>query len=137
MRGEFNRGSLGRGARTPRGAFQLAAGKGVKLATQAKILRASDQVRAKVEKHHSAHRTEWINKRYANLLSKVGNNPKPKPPLGLISDPKLLLMSKVRHEVAMSRTQRIARVEKAVANMLATGRVRENRRLDWGKGLGE
>lgn len=136
MRDEFNRASFGRGARTPRGTFQLAGGADIPLSKQAKILRASDQVRAKVEKHHAAHQEKWTIKRYGDLLVKAGNSPRPAP-LGFSNDPKVAMMSRALTETAGKRTQRLARVERATSNMLASGRVRASRKMNWGRGLGE
>ena len=60
-----------------------------------------------------------------------------KKPLGLNNDPKVAMMARAKTEVSAKRTQRLARVEKAASNMLASGRVRQSRKMDWGRGLAD
>ena len=136
MRGEFNRASTGRGSQSLRGSFNRSGGSGISMAQHAKVMRASDLVRARVEAHHSANKARWVSGRYGDMLGKAGNTPRPAP-LGLTNDPKAAMMERATREIDHKRVQRLARVEKATTNMLAGSRLRATRKMNWGVGLGD
>lgn len=106
------------------------------VATVAKVMRAGDQARHQAKAHYQKHKESWAQKRYGELLSRHGNTLSFAPP-GQANDPAQALMSRARTEVASRQNARLERIEKAQANMAATGRVRPSRRMNWDKGLGE
>lgn len=110
-------------------------GKGVSLGKAARILRSADEVKAKVNAHHQKHASAWTQKRYQQLLKKDA----PKATLSLrgMSDPKERLMAQAQNGVAGKLTSRTASVDRARSRMLQSGQVREGRRPQWGRGLGE
>lgn len=138
MRGEFGRATGGRGtSASTRGQFSRAtSGSPLPLATQAKIMRAADMVAAKANTLHEKHKADRTIKRYGELLSKSGSS-RALTPMGTQSDAKARLMSQAASDVATKHSNRLSRIDRARDRMLDTGRVRANRKLDWGKGLAD
>lgn len=135
MRNEFNRSASGRGSGL-RGSFHKAAGSKLPIAMQAKILRTSDQVRAKVEKHHAVHEQKWVSKRFTELLLKTPISRELTHP-GAVNDPKARLMTKAKQHVASKKAGRLKQVETIKARMLGGSPIRANRKMNWGQGLGD
>lgn len=133
MRNEFNRSASGRGTGL-RASFNKAAGSKLLIATQAKILRASDQVRAKVAKHHAKNEQKWVSKRYTELLLKTPMTRELTLP-GSVNDPKARLMTRAKAEIAVKKAGRLKRIDVAEAKMLGGSSIRSNRKVDWGRGL--
>ena len=132
-RGEDGRGSF---TRSTRSVAYASRADGVDLGTATKIIRASDEARAKVEAHHDDNRERWTTERYGKLLAK-GTVDRSLTPDGSVDDPKAKAMAKAAAGVAHKLVGRLQRVERAEANMLQSGRIRDKRTVDRGKGLGE
>ena len=137
-RGEGGRGSGARGSfnRATKLEAIRSAGTSTKPDDAIKIVRAGDQVRARVAAHGAKHQGTWTQTRFDDAFAKIGPAPALKPD-GSVEDSKTKAMTQAKAGVVAKQAQRLSRVQKAETNMLATGKVRENRKVIWGKGLGE
>jgi hypothetical protein len=130
-RGESRGETARRSSASLRGSFRDTGAVRIPLAMAAKVHRAADLVRARAERHHETHSKTKVAKAYTRLLLKSSLTLSLTPP-GMMSDPKAALMDRAVKEVAHGQAQRLARIDKARASLLSTGKLRQNRDLQWG-----
>lgn len=118
-------------ARPLSGSFRQTAALRIPLATAAKIHRAADLTRNHAVEHYEKHRDTFIARAYTRLLVKSAPTLALTPP-GVTVDPKALLAARARKEVAYRHGQRLLRIEATRKSMLATGKLRDGRDLQWG-----
>lgn len=101
------------------------------LSEAAKVHRAADTVREKVQAHYEKHREQWVVRQYGRLLAKSAPTLTLHPP-GMAVDPKIALMQRATKEVAHRHTQRLHRIDKARNSMLTGSAMRQSRKIEWG-----
>lgn len=132
-RGEDGRGSF---TRSTRSAAYASRAEGMEVGLATKIIRAGDEAAAQATTHHDKHRESWTTERYGKLLAK-GDVERALTPDGSVVDPKSRAMARAGAAVAGKQAGRLQQIERAQDNMLQSGRVRDTRKVNWSKGLGE
>ena len=123
-----------------RASFRAASNARASVQTVAKVARAADVVEEKARQHYQAHKEAWAEKRFPMALVRQGST-LTLTPSGTSSDPAQKARALARSEVAGNQSARLTRIHQAKANMIASGKVRPTRKIEWGKskqtGLGE
>ena len=108
--------------------------------TLVKTARAADTVKEKAQAHYAKHKDLWTAQRLPGVIKRQTGQLNLDPP-GQRPDPAARALATARNEVAVKQTGRLKRIEKAQANMAASGRIRATRKVEWGDkkqaGLGE